>query len=88
MKTISVTVDDAAWEAVQRSARAQGKRVSDLVSNAVVSLATSGTSTAPSREQRRQVLDKLWERIDTCNVEIGERPTRARTYDGPRFHRH
>ena len=88
MKTVSITVEDAAWEAVQRLARTQGKGLNDLVSSAVADLAASGVQPVPSPEERRRVLDKLWERIDACNVEVGERPTRARTYDHRRFHRY
>jgi len=88
MKTVSITVEDAAWEAMQRLAQAQGKRLDDVVSSAVTGLATAGFRSVPGTKERRRVLDKLWERIDACNVEVGERPTRARTYDHRRFHRH
>ena len=86
MKTVSITVEDAAWEAVQRLAHDQGKGVNDLISNALASLAAHGATTAPSPGQQRPVWDKLWERMDACNVEVGERPTRARTY-GRDLHR-
>ena len=88
MKTVSITVEDEALEAMQRLADAQGKGLNDLVSNAVARLTLSGIRAVPSPEERRRVLDKLWERIDACNVEVGERPTRARTYDHRRFHRY
>ena len=88
MKTVSVTVDDEAWEAMQRLAQAQGKGLSDFVSSAVTKLATPGAQAIPTPDERRRVLEKLWERIDACNVEVGERPNRARTYDHRRFHRY
>ena len=87
MKTVSITVEDAAWETMQRLAQAQGKGLDDLLSNAVARLTASCVATVPAPEERRRVLDNLWERIDACNVEVGERPTRARTYDHRRFHR-
>lgn len=87
MKTVSITVEDASWEAMQRLAQTQGKAVSDLFSIAAAGL-TARAAVAPSPEERRRFLDKLWERIDACNVEVGERPSRARTYDCRRFHRH
>ena len=87
MKTVSITVEDAAWESMQRLAQAQGKGLSDLMSTAVAGL-TASVPSAPAPEDRRRFLDKLWERIDAGNVEVGERPSRARTYDHRRFHRH
>ena len=88
MKTVSITVEDAEWEAMQRLAQAQGKGLSDLVSGAVAGLAAQKGFSLPSPEERRRILDKLWDRIDACNVEVGERPTRARSYDHRRFHRY
>jgi len=88
MKTVSITVEDRAWAAMRRLAKAQGKRLGDLVTNAVAGLAAQQSQAMPSPEERRRVLDKLWDRIDASNVEVGERPSRARTYDHRRFHRH
>ncbi|MDA1278090.1 MAG: hypothetical protein O2960_29185 [Verrucomicrobia bacterium] len=88
MKTVSVTVEEAAWEAMQKLAKAEGKALGEIVSNAVSELSASRVRTLPSPEERRRVLGKFWDRIDACNVEIGERPTRARTYDHRRFHRY
>ena len=88
MKTVSITVEDAAWEALQRLAQLQGKALDDLVSNAVSGLTVGVTQGVPTPQERRQVLDKLWNRIDACNVEVGEQPSRARTYDHRRFHRY
>ena len=87
MKTVSITVEDAAWEAMQRLAQAQGKGLSDLLSSAAAGL-MAPVAIVPSPEERRRFLDKLWERLDACNVEVGERPSRARTYDHRRFHRY
>jgi hypothetical protein len=88
MKTVSITVEDAAWEAMQKFAQAEGKALGEIVSNAVAGLPASRVCTLPSPEERRRVLDRLWNRIDACNVEVGERPTRARSYDHRRFHRY
>ncbi len=58
MKTVSIAVEDAAWEAMQRLAQAQDKGLSDLMSTAVAGL-TASVPSAPSPEERRRVLDKL-----------------------------
>lgn len=87
MKTVSIAVEDAAWESMQRLAQAQGRGLSDLLSSVAAGL-TPPAAAAPSPEERRRILSKLWERIDAGNVEVGERPSRARTYDHRRFHRH
>lgn len=88
MKMVSIAVEEAAWEAVQRLAQARGEGLNELVLKAVTGLAASRVAPLPAPEERRRVLDGLWERIDACNVEVGERPTRARTYDHRRFHRY
>ena len=88
MKTVSITVEDAAWEAMQKLTKAEGKALGEILSSAVAGWSASRVHSMPSLEERRQVLEKLWDRIDACNVEIGERPTRARTYDHRRFHRY
>lgn len=88
MKTVSITFQDQAWEAMQRQAEAQDKGLDELFVKAVEGMAEARSLSLPSPEERRRVLDKLWDRIDACNVEVGERPTRARTYDHRRFHRY
>ncbi len=88
MKTVSITIQDQAWDTLRRQAEAQGKRLDELVLNAVAGMTEARSRDLPSPEERRRVLDKLWDRIDACNVEVGERPSRARTYDHRRFHRH
>jgi hypothetical protein len=87
MKTVSIMVEDATWETMQRLAQAHGKGLDELMSTAVSGL-TASVPMVPLPEERRRFLDKLWTRIDACNVEVGERPTRARTYDHRRFHRY
>jgi hypothetical protein len=87
MKTVSVRVQDETLERMQRLAEAQGKGFDEFLSEAVAGLAGVWRH-APSPAERRRQLDQLWERIDTCNVEVGERPSRARTYDQRRFHRY
>ena len=88
MKTVSITVEDEVWEAMQRLAHSQGKRADDLALEALAGLTAPRAPAGPAPEERRRVLDRLWARIDACNVEVGERPTRARTYDHRRFHRY
>jgi hypothetical protein len=87
VKTVSITIDDGAWETMQRLAQSQGKPLDDVLASATEALA-SAAATPPSCEERRRFLDKLWDRIDACNVEVGEQPSRARTYDYRRFHRY
>ncbi len=119
MKTVSITVDDDVYAAVETEANKRRTSVSALVEGYLRALGQGrsvvrpdwseeegrknreelvrllrecklelGYEAMPSPEERRRVLDKLWERIDACNVEVGERPTRARSYDHRRFHRY
>lgn len=88
MKTVTIRVEDQTWEAMQRLAQEQAQALDQLVSNMVNNYARSQSQAIPLPEQRRLVLDQLWNRIDACNVEVGERPNRSRTYDHRRFHRY
>ena len=87
MKTVSITLEDAEWSALERLARNRRTQAVDLA-RAILAGQMVEPPDLPSPAARRAVLDNLWDRIDACNVEVGERPTRTRSYDHRRFHRY
>jgi hypothetical protein len=88
VKTVSITFEDRAWDHAERLARARGLSVDGLICWVVSGLADGTISTVPDYQERRRALDPLWAKIDVCGMEIDERPSRDRTYDDRRFHRH
>ena len=59
MKTVSITFQDQAWEAMQRQAEEQDKGLDELFVKAVEGMAEVRCLSLPSPEERRRVLDKL-----------------------------
>ena len=88
MKTVSITFEDRAWDHAERLARARGLSVDTLIGSVMSGLADGTISTLPDYQDRQRALDPFWAKIDACGVEIDERPSRDRTYDDRRFHRH
>jgi hypothetical protein len=81
MKKVSIGVAESTWETVQELARVQNIKPDRLLAQLLENLKGAPTSFPPSAPQRRATLEKLWADIDARNVEVGERPSRARTYD-------
>ena len=74
MKAVNLTVDEATWRAARRLAADRDTSVSALVREYLQSLtATAGDDDAKQRHA-------LAEALKACKAEIGEKPTRVRTY--------
>jgi hypothetical protein len=86
MKKVSIEVAESTWETVQKLARMQNIKPDRLLAQLLDNLKGSSPSLPPSAPQRRAMLEKLWADIDACNVEVGECPSRARTYHQQRLH--
>ncbi len=74
MKTITVSVDDETYRRACIVAAGRGTTVSALVRDFLVDL-TSGI-------EGHTDWTALWESVDAWGAEVGERPTRGRTYEG------
>jgi Ser/Thr protein kinase RdoA (MazF antagonist) len=81
MKKVSIGVAESTWEAVQELARVRNIEPDRLLARLLESLKGASPSFPPSAPQRRATLERIWADIDACNVEVGECPSRARTYD-------
>jgi hypothetical protein len=74
MKVINLTVDEETWSAAERVAAKRETSVSALVSEYLHDLA--GNAMDDDAKQRRALVEAL----KACKGEVGEKPTRARTY--------
>jgi plasmid stability protein len=82
MRNITVSVDDETYRRARITAAEQGRSVSAMVRDYLASLGAA----AGDEGARREAWQRLWEGVDACQVRVGTRPTRARTYDDPRLH--
>ena len=74
MKNITVSVDNETYSRARIVAAGRGTTVTALVRDFLVEL-TSGIEADPDWPE-------LWESVDSWGAEVGERPTRSRTYEG------
>ena len=74
MKVVNLTVDEVTWRAARRLAAERDTSVSALVREYLQSL-TGGAGDDDARQRRA-----LAEALRACKAEVGEKPTRARTY--------
>jgi len=81
MKNITVSVDDETYRRARITAAEQGRSVSAMVREYLGGLG----STAQDEDARRAAWRRVWESVDACEVKVGERPSRGRTYDDPRL---
>jgi hypothetical protein len=86
MKSITVTVDDAVYQAAETEATRRHATVSEVAQEALKAM-VSGTAQLPNgeaaeREQRIRLVDLL----EQCQIDLTERPNREATYAGRRFH--
>jgi hypothetical protein len=88
MKTVSISVDEATWESLQALAHVGHLPIERVIAQGLSTCTARPAAAPPAPEQRRAILSSLWADLDACNVEVGEKPTRARTYDHRRFHRY
>jgi plasmid stability protein len=78
MKNITLSVDDATYQHARIVAARRGTSVSAMVRDYLRGL--------QEREERQNASWKhFWKEFDAAGAEIGERPSRARTYDDPRL---
>ena len=74
MKNITVSVDDDTYRRARVVAAQRDTSVSALVREFLNGL--------PTDTERPADWDTLWAMVDSWGAEVGERPTRSRTYDG------
>lgn len=84
MKTVSITVEDATWEAAEKAAAQAETSVGKLVEDYVSQLASGNIWASPVVEaaSRKRLLALLKE----CNIALDGRPTRESFYTDRRFH--
>ena len=75
MKSITISVDDETYKRARIAAARRDMSVSALVREFLVGLASDA--------EERLDWDALWATVDSWGAEVGERPTRSRTYDVP-----
>ena len=78
MKNITLSVDEATLSHARIIAAQRGTSVSALVRGYLRGL---------KDQEERQVegWENFWKQFDAAGAEVGDRPTRGRTYDDPRF---
>lgn len=79
MKNITLSVDETTWLHARMVAAQRGTSVSAMVRDYLRGL--------QEQDERQSASWKdFWKEFDAdAGAEIGQRPSRARTYDGPRF---
>jgi hypothetical protein len=87
VKTVSVSIDDATWQAASEAAAVQNTTLDMLVSGFLKDVAAS-TQNGGDAERRAHARKELVKALRECNAVVGEKPTRERTYSDRRFHRH
>jgi plasmid stability protein len=74
VKTINLTIDEATWRAARRLAAERDTSVSAMVRQCLRNL-TSGLTNEEVQQRRA-----LAQALQACGAEVGEKPSRARTY--------
>ena len=74
MRNITVSVDDETYRRARIVAAEQDTSISALVRDFLNGL--------PAAAEQRADWDAFWAMVDSWEAEVGERPTRSRTYDG------
>jgi hypothetical protein len=88
MKTVSVSLDDAEFAALEKLAASERGTVGALLQQYARSLAFGpGEAEAGRRAQARREL-VAYARSMKTGLTVGDKPTRERTYSDRRFHRH
>ena len=89
MKKITVSVDDGLYRAARVAAAEHQTSVSALVRGYLSALVKGkapplpGEDTAEDRKNRQELVRPL----KGCKLELGYKPSRAKTYEGGRFSR-
>ena len=89
VKNITVSVDDGLYHAARVKAAQHQTSVSGLVRAYLSALVKGKASPLPREDtaedrQNRQELVRL---LEGCKLELGDKPSRAKTYEGGRFSR-
>lgn len=90
MKSITLTLDDALYEAVETEASRRQTSVSAVVEGCLRTLRPSRPAARPDRneeEEERRNREDLVRSLAACKLELGYPPTRERTYEGGRYSR-
>ena len=74
MKNLTVSVDEATYTRARVIAASRGSSVSRLVRDYLGQL-------DDSEGRAVQEWDRLWSQFDAAGARVGDRPTRARTYE-------
>ena len=74
MRNITVSVDEETYR--------QARLVSVLRDTSVSALVREFLTGLTVDAEKQDDWSAVWERVDAWGVEVGERPTRSRTYDG------
>lgn len=82
MKNITLSIDDKTYDRARIVAAKRKTSVSNLVRGFLAGLADGDSDHVQTKSWR-----ELWDSIDAVNAEVGERPSRSRTYDNKRFPR-
>lgn len=78
MKNITLSVDDATYRHARIVAAQRGTSLSALVRDFLQDLREKD-------ERRTASWKEFWNELDAAGAAVGERPSRERTYDEPRF---
>ena len=87
MKTVSIPVDHATWQAATQAAEVQHTTLGEMVAGFVQKIAAQQPP-LEGQARRAQARKALVDALTDCQAVVGETPTRERTYAGRRFHRH
>jgi hypothetical protein len=86
MRTVSVSIDDATWEAAEIVAAKQQTTLDALVTGFVEKVAAEAQDSDEGRDARER--NELVKALAACKLVLGEKPSREKTYSDRRFHRH
>ena len=89
MKNITVSVDERVYHAARVAAARQKTSVSALVAGYLSALAQGRAPVlaGPCQADERKSREQLAKLLRGCKLDLGYKPSRARTYEGGRFSR-
>lgn len=88
MKNITLSVDDAVYQAARVEAAKRRRSLSGIVRAYLNAFAQGTAPVLPAPESDRENREKLVRLLGECRLELGYKPSRAHTYEGGRFSRH
>ena len=86
MKTVSISIDDATWQAAAMVAARQQTTLDALVTGLVKKVAAGEPQTDEAQDAAER--KELVKALAACKLILREKPTREKTYSDRRFHRH